>query len=243
MIKEKQLSYERAGISVHALKMIAITAMFLDHISYLLIPSDTPMNWGVHFIGRIAAPVMCYLIAEGHHHTSNKKRYLGRLLLFALISHAPYVIYFDLPFFGATSIIWSLSMGLVALMGASSKRLPLWVKIGWVLFCCLLAYNANWNYLGVLWIVWFGLTRHNFRLQMTGYTLIGLILYVGQGLIRVGPHVTYRFGFLLPIVLFYFHNGKLGTKTKLSKWSFYIFYPLHLIVLYLLKIWVFNGFI
>lgn len=230
------------GLTSHSLKMIAIAAMFIDHFSYLVTPAQTPLEWTLRLIGRTAAPIMCFLIAEGHHHTSNKKRYFLRLLLFALISHAPYVIYFELPFFGASSVIWTLAMGLMALIAAKDKDYSIPIKLGVILISCLLAYNANWNYIGVLWIVNFGLFRDDFKKQAIGFTAIGFVFYIIQGLIRVGPHVSYRIGIFVPLLFIYMYNGKRGNNSKLAKWSFYIFYPLHLIILYLLKIYVFNGF-
>jgi len=238
--KEKNRKFN--GITNYNLKIIAMVAMLIDHLSYIVVPSNTPLQWGIHLIGRIAAPIFAYLIAEGHHYTSNKKRYLLRLLIFAAISHLPYVLYFDINFWQATSVIWSLAMGLVALIGATNKRYSLPVKIGIVAICCLLAYNANWNYIGVLWVVGFGLFRDNFRLQMIVFSLIGFIFYILPGLIEVGPYVTYRFGILLAIIFLSLYNGRLGKKTFVSKWSFYLFYPLHLILLYLLRIFVTNGF-
>lgn len=232
----------RSGITSHSLKMIAITTMFIDHFSYLVSPANTPLEWLMHFIGRTAAPIMFYLIAEGHYHTSDKKRYFLRLLLFAVISHLPYVIYFDLPIFRASSVVWTLAMGLMALIAAKNKHFSRPVKISIILLSCLLAYNANWNYIGVLWTVNFGIFRGNFKKQAIGFTAIGVIFYIIQGLIRVGPHVSYRIGIFVPLVLIYLYNGKRGYNSPLAKWSFYIFYPLHFIILYLLKIYVFNGF-
>lgn len=242
MQKVKKINVLSTGLTSNRLKMIAIVTMFIDHFSYLVTPSQTPTSWVMHFIGRVAAPIMCYLIAEGHHYTSDKEKYFLRLLLFAFLSHIPYVVYFDLPFLGATSIVWSLAMGLLALTGVSNDRHKISVKVGIVLAACLLAYNANWNYISVLWIVGFGLFRGNFKMQAISYTTIGLIFYIIQGFIRIGPHTSYRIGIFLPLLFIYFYNGELGKKTKLSKWSFYIFYPLHFIILYLLRLYVFNGF-
>lgn len=241
--REVQSGLLDKGISSNMLKLIAMGAMFIDHLSYIAVPSNTPQEWMVHLIGRIAAPIFCYLIAEGHYYTSDKQKYFIRLLIFAIISHIPYILYFDLGFFSATSVIWSLTMGLLALTGAANDRYSLPMKIGIVAVCCLLAYNANWNYIGVLWIVSFGLLRGNFRLQMLAFSAIAFIFYILPGLVLVGPYTTYRFGTLLTVAVLYLYNGKLGKKTAVSKWSFYWFYPFHLLLLYFLRIFVSNGFI
>jgi len=72
----------------------------------------------------------------------------------------------------------------------------------------LLAYNANWNYIAVLWIVNFGLYRNDFKKQIIGYSLIGLLFYIIQGLIRVGPHVGYRIGIFVPLLFIYIMASK-----------------------------------
>ncbi|MDN6607892.1 MAG: conjugal transfer protein TraX, partial [Tetragenococcus halophilus] len=67
-------------------------AMIVDHTTFWLVPSDTLFYVILRMIGRLAAPIMCYLISEGYFHTSNKKKYLKRLFIFALISHYPYIL-------------------------------------------------------------------------------------------------------------------------------------------------------
>lgn len=237
MVEEKMSQF---NLSANSLKVIAVIAMFLDHASALVVSSGTVMDMVIHFFGRLAAPIMCYLIAEGYSHTSDTRRYLKRLLLFSLISHFPYVWYFDIPWWRATSVIWSLAMGLVALTAAKSPDLAVWKKIGIVLLCCLLAWNANWNYIAVLWILFFGLFRERFNLQLLSFSLIGLILYVAQGLLDFGWSEVYRFGFLLAIPLFMFYHGKKGKHSLFIKWGFYIFYPLHLLFLQMLRIVFFT---
>jgi len=95
--------------------------MIVDHTTFWLVPNDTLLYVVLRMFGRLAAPIMCYLISEGYFHTSNKKKYLKRLFIFALISHYPYILYFDLTSFQATSIIWGLFAGFLALSISQSK--------------------------------------------------------------------------------------------------------------------------
>ena len=220
----------------NAFKVIAILSMLIDHLSVLLVPDGSSLDILLHTIGRLAAPIMCYMIAEGYFHTSNLPKYMGRLFLFALISHFPFVLFFDLSWWEGTSVIWDLLMGLVALSFCLNGKVSTFGKVFAVILCCLLAWTADWNYIGVLWVVCFGVFRGNFRMQMLGFTFIGAILYIIPGLVDMGSEAIFRLGILLTIPLFILYSGKRGKKLTIIKWGFYMFYPLHLLILYFFRL-------
>jgi len=119
------------------LKIIAMLAMTIDHLICVIYP-NYPTDWwiiGLHIIGRMAAPIFWYFIAEGYHYTHNIKKYAVRLFIFAIISHFTYNFAFGIPFipfqtslFNQTSVIWSLALGLVALAVHGSSRIKQWQK-------------------------------------------------------------------------------------------------------------------
>lgn len=214
--------------------------MFFDHTVAVFLLHNTIEGLVLRFPGRIAAPIMCYMIAEGYHHTSNRKKYIIRLLIFAVISHLPYNLCFGFSFFQATSVIWSLAMGLVALTAMKSDKLHILVKLIILGGCCVLSVTANWNYIAVLWIVAFGLFYGNFKLQMMSFTTIGIIFhliptYFNLGSIHEGYPHWYQFGIFLAIPLLAMYRGERGKKSKFMTWFFYVFYPAHLILLYLIN--------
>lgn len=227
-------------LTANMLKDIAVLAMLFDHASSVFLPYGNPLGYVLRIFGRIAAPVMCYLIAEGFYHTANLKKYTARLLLFALLSHFPYVLCFGLAW-SATSVIWGLLLGLIALSAAKSVRISPPVKLAAVAACCLLAYTADWNYISVLWIVSFGLLRGQFKKQMLLFTAIGALLYILPALLRFGWADFYTFGILLAPPILSLYNGQRGRKTAWTKWGFYIFYPAHLVLLVFLRFWMHGG--
>lgn len=218
-------------MNANVLKGLAILAMFVDHASYILYETGSTERWWIHLFGRLAAPIFCYLIAEGHHYTSNRKKYIYRLLIFAAIAHFPYVLYFNANPFLVTSVIWPLALGLIALTAAKHERVTPQGKILSVMLCCLAAYTANWNYIAVMWIVAFGVFRDSYKKSMLAFSVITILYYILPGFLSGGLYETYRLGVLFAIPIFYFYNGKPGAKNKFTKWMFYWFYPVHLLVL------------
>ena len=106
-------SAKRIEISAAALHIIAMTFMLMDHLWATLLPAQ---DW-LTCIGRIAFPVFAFMTVEGYFHTHNLKKYMLRLLLFALISEIP----FDLMYGGTwfypihQNVIWTLLMGLLGI--------------------------------------------------------------------------------------------------------------------------------
>ena len=71
------------------LKLIAIIAMTIDHLTWVLFPGFQTVWWvlGLHIIGRLTAPIMWFFIAEGCFYTHDRRKYLMRLFGFAVVSH------------------------------------------------------------------------------------------------------------------------------------------------------------
>ena len=80
-------------LDANMIKLIAILAMTIDHITWMIFPGY-PKDFLpilLHIIGRITCPIMCYFIAEGYHYTKNVNKYTNRLFAFAFLSHFAYV--------------------------------------------------------------------------------------------------------------------------------------------------------
>lgn len=233
-------TYEKIQLNANQLKIIAIIAMFFDHFAALFMNHDTMAGVVFRIPGRIVAPVMCFFIAEGYYYTSNRARYVFRLFLVALISHIPYIICFKYNFFQATSVVWGLMLGLIALIAIKTKNIHPILKMIILAVCCALSVTANWNYVAVLWIVGFGIYHNRFKYQMIAFSVIGVIFHIIPTFINFGfahdgyPH-WYQFGIFLAMPLLIMYNGKRGKKSKFVSGFFYVFYPAHLIFLFVLK--------
>lgn len=229
------------------LKILAITAMFIDHAVAITLSHDSFLGMFLRFPGRIVAPVMCYLIAEGYYKTSNPIKYVKRLFLFSLISHLPYNLLFGFDFFEATSVMWGLFLGLASLIVIKMESTPFLLKLGFVGLACVLSLTANWNYVVVLWIVFFGLFHGDVKKQMISFLIVGTLAhivptFINFGLLHSGfPH-WYQLGIYFAVPLLGAYTGERGHTSKVMQYGFYIFYPAHLVFLYLFDL-LFTNFL
>ena len=222
------------------LKIIAIIAMTIDHLADLLYPN---MQNGIvpivlHIIGRVTAPIMFFFICEGYHYTKNLKKYIARLFIFAIISHFAYCFAFGInyiPFttgsvFNQTSIMWSLAWAVVALYVANgNNQLKEYQKWILVILINVIAFPADFSSIAVMSI----LTMYSNMMWLSLYALISFI-FVNKtyGVISLFAILVY------PLLKNY--NGERG-KVKWLKWFFYLYYPLHLIIIGILRITMYDN--
>jgi TctA family transporter len=235
------LHKENNFFTANKLKMIAIILMLLDHFVVIFIQEESVLHMVLRIPGRIVSPIICFLISEGYHYTSNRKNYIFRLFVLAVVSHIPFNIAFNhsLSPLEATSVIWALVMGLVALTALKSD-IPVALKPLILVLCCIAAYTANWNFIAVLWIVAFGLFHGNFKRQMLAFCVVGIVCNLMPSYLRYifssGNYLHwYQLGIFLAVPFLALYSGKLGKKSKAMSYSFYVFYPMHLILLFILN--------
>ncbi|MGN0157289.1 MAG: TraX family protein [Lachnospiraceae bacterium] len=226
------------GISSDALKVIAMLTMLIDHIGAAVLErglleqgnrilyADLVMRG----IGRISFPIFCFLLTEGFVYTHSRKKYIGNMGLFAILSEIP----FDLAFCGKftwekQNVYLTLFIGLFTLyvideighMGTS-----LWETAILMIFavisgaCVAQELHADYGAFGVILIVCFYLARNN-RVQQCFYGALCLI---------------WESASIFAYPLIYCYNGK--RRLKRGKYFWYAFYPLHLILLYLLHLFL-----
>lgn len=221
------------NLTSNKLKLLAYSFMAFDHTMSLLIDQGTFLYALSHIPGRIVAPIICYLLVEGYYHTRDIKKYLMRLFTFAIISHLPYVVLFDLNPYKTTSVMWGLFLGLVCIH-LLKKNLPAYLKGVFVLILVYLARPADWYYVTILWMIGFDHYRGNLKKQMIAFLLIGLLTYILPGLLR-SPMMFYRCFIFLAVPFIYAYNQRRGHQSSRLRWLMYWFYPLHFIILLLIK--------
>ncbi len=233
-------------LSASALKLIAVIAMTIDHIGWMFVPTASAAGWIMHFIGRLTFPLMCYFITEGYHHTRDLRKYFLRLAVFALLSHFPFWWFEYVASgggdIGKTSVIASLFMSLTAVHIFNWERIPVALKLPLLLLLSVLGEYCDWGTSCVYMAIVFELARKGGRKYQAGAYFLAAVYYLipfFNDLLHSFSqysYMTYKLGVFLPVLLILCYSGKLGGSSKpavkkISKYAFYIYYPLHLLVI------------
>lgn len=241
------------GLTANALKYIAIAAMLIDHIAWCFVDTYSVLGQIMHVIGRLTAPIMCYFIAEGYYYTRNVKKYLLRLGLFAFISWTPFIFmeYGILPIYIESGqwyinpmqgVIYTFFLGLLALVVIHSESLNKPLKVLLLIPIFLLSLIGDWLFFAIIWIIIFDKYRVDFKKQMIWFAATTVLMELFFLLIGMTlADSLFQMGVLLAVVPLYFYNGKRGGSEKFrafNKWFFYVFYPLHMVILGALKFYV-----
>lgn len=267
--------------SVDRLKVIAIIAMLIDHISFIFLSPTAYANPPDSFyfilyeilrgIGRLTMPLMVFCLVEGFIHTQSISKYLLRLAVFAIPSHFAYVFFISGSFFPElsntvyfhTSIISNLFLTLLFLVVAFKSSMPIAVKIILSFVLLVLSLFCDWSFYPLLLSAIFYLTRKRtvlkifcfivsipFWIFFYKYTEF-LKTFIAQGqcsfvsawqkttfyFFHTPYYMAFSLGLLLVVPFLILYNGKKSSRpdTKkghaLKKYFFYIFYPVHLLLL------------
>lgn len=215
------------GVDGFTLKIIAITAMTIDHVGAVLYPEAL---W-LRLIGRLAMPIFAFLLVEGYHHTASLPRYLLRLFIFALISQPIY----RLAFPQGLNIFFDLTAGLGVLWAVD--RLRPWLQAVLLLAVCTLAIvlRFDWWHLCILTIFIYHRTRGNFprtAIAISALFVTNAIVFAVIGpLLENSWYMTINIihlGCILVLPLLWLYNGRRGTDIR---YFFYAWYPAHFLVL------------
>ncbi len=210
------------------LKLIAICSMFIDHLRYI-IPTQ-PMFMA--YIGRFAFPIFSFQIVQGYLHTKNFKKYLLRLLIIALISQLPYQLYFNTT---GLNVLFTLILGLICIyIYEHFFKINKFLSIISILsiLCISEVFECDYSYYGVCIILSFYIFRNKTVPMSLSFIILTLIYYILTYKNLLFIEAVWLFSFcissLIPCLLY---NGKQGPKIK---YLFYLFYPVHIVVLLLL---------
>lgn len=245
------MSEKRMTLSNSSIKIIACVFMLIDHIGAILVERKLylPIQLGIgevnesllaldlvlRSIGRIAFPLFCFLLVEGFYYTRSKLKYMRNLGILALLSELP----FDYAFFGEwnglyQNVFFTLLIGVLAMYGFD------WIKergksnyicfMGYLLITLLacggvVVIGGDYSIYGILCIVVIYFFREKPVLSVGLACAILCLLSITE---------LPAFLAMIPIALY---NHQRGLSLK---YAFYLFYPLHIMLLYGLSLLIFQ---
>lgn len=220
------------GLTNNQLKIIAMVSMLVDHVGVAFFPG---VAW-LRIVGRLAFPIFAYMIAEGCRYTKNRRDYLLKIAVLAFGCQAVYAVAMG-DFYQGVLVTFSFSVAIVFALDhfLQKKTVPAFAAVisvvAGVLFAVLtlprlltpLGYGVDYGIWGVALPVAVYYAPGKWRkLAAAGSVLTLLALTLG---------VVQWFGLLaLPLLALY--NGQRGKQQM--KYAFYIFYPAHLALIYLI---------
>jgi len=238
-----------AGIfSSCSLHILAMACMLCDHMWASLFPY---MEW-MTCVGRIAFPIFAFMIVEGYFHTKNIKKYLLRLLIFAVISEVPFDLLYGsmLIYPYHQNVMWTLMLGLLGILAIETvkKKQKLWLTIltsvgvvlgglvvgtismidfygaGVVMVLVFYFFRGRkwWDYLGQLVCMYY----------INSEILGGL--YYDVNLFGHNFEVVQQAIALVALIPIWLYRGRQGYHAKWFKYFCYGFYPAHLLILFII---------
>jgi len=218
------------------LKIIAIVTMVIDHVGNILYPDFLFLQ----IVGRVSFPIFAYLIVLGVESTKKPLKYMVTLLVFALISQFPYYLAFGIQPFERLNILFSLLLSAVTVYFYNKRS-----SIAFVPLLLSLILPTEGSYYVVLTAVGMKLLKDTPKIG----ALVLFALNIQFLLLSSDFHTQIQILSLFALPLIFLHIKNKLTKEilikenslaySLRKYAFYIFYPLHLALIFLIKLFLF----
>ena len=219
------------------LKYIAFISMLIDHVNNALI---TPLLDGSGFLlylsnifsvlGRIAFPIFVFFIVEGFYKTKNRKKYLLTLTVFGVITEVPFDMFTSKTFFNPywNNIMFTLALCLITIWIIDTLKGKIKSKVSW--------YTVS-----IIIVIFSGLSAMELSLDYDYHAVVAAYIFyifydkpllgAGLGYLSIIKEFYSCLGFFMTLT----YNGKRG---KQYKWINYLFYPVHILILGILRFYL-----
>lgn len=246
-----------------SLKLVALLSMLMDHLAKVLLSTgifsdalgvsmDLYLRTMMIAVGRLAFPIFAWFTAEGCKKTKDPKKYLLRMLIFAILSEIPFRLCFygRVASFTTSNVLFTFLFAACAIFAAQwlqTKRIPypfaVMVPSVAAMVICWVQYT-DYNAWGcALVLLLYYMPNEKGRLLALG-SWITLFQLIWKG--SNGGTLTWISGNdynlllqwvveMLAVLFLAAYNGEKGSDKPWAKWLFYVFYPVHLLLLYLIR--------
>ena len=244
------MTKRKFGLTSAGLHIFAMIFMLMDHM-WATVLSD--YQW-LNMVGRLAFPIFAFMIVEGYTHTRNLKKYVLRLLLFAIVTEIPFnlMVGSRIFYYPHQNVLWTflIAIGLIYLNELAAKKDNIWLSfitgVSTMVIGYALGYIAFVDYYGegVLTVLVFYFLRERkwwcYLGQLIGmyYIHVEMIkgLYFEVELFGIEFKVIQQGLAILSLVFIWLYNGERGNKSKVFQYFCYAFYPAHMLILWLIMV-------
>lgn len=254
-------------MSAFVIKLVACFCMLVDHSAFVFEDQLTALSpWlyiGCRMVGRLAFPLFAMGIAEGVTHTRSSTKYIGRMILFALLSQLPFSLMIgtripsvtvdslgvSLPLYTSLSVMVTLTLGLCVCVAIHEGKHFLGAFAIAAAFLIDRTVGMDYGLLGVLFILAMYLSRTNKFRRFLVMVVFAMLFYIdpikklvvqlaaGPGTqITVTTSILYCAATMFAAFIMLLYNHEPGRRSKLFG---YFFYPLHMLGIWLL--WFFYS--
>ena len=247
-ISEGRLS-RRPSLDRDTIKYIAMAAMLVNHIGTIFLTPGTLLYELFLDIGYFTAPVMCYFLVEGYRLTHSRKLYGRRLFVFAVLSELPFCLAFSHGaevYFVAMNMIFTLFLCFL-LLEVLEKEPKGFTRGLLVALLILVSTVSDWAILAPVYTMLFYKAGQDREKQKKAFfwaaALFGAFGLAGSPEWYSGlQRLLYALGCMSGVAaagvcIVCFYNGRRAQRgQRFSKWFFYLFYPVHLLLLGIIRI-------
>ncbi|MDO4739506.1 MAG: TraX family protein [Eubacteriales bacterium] len=235
------------------LKLVAITSMLIDHLGAALFPGVSSMR----IVGRLAFPIFCYTLAAGCCYTRSMRSYVLRLFLTGVVSQPIYCLAmghtnmlmdrltFANPLLDALkwyfyslrtcNILFALTLGALVIWTLKEKKYVLTALLAFFIYWIdgrgYLAMSYGLNGIVLMLLFWAFIDK-----PLASFVWVGgfMLLWAGSGysIVFYDLHFGIQLYAMLALPLIYLPMDR---HFKMPRSVFYLFYPLHLLLIFFLK--------
>ena len=233
---------QKKGLSKNFIKCMAMFTMFLNHFAHIFLTEGTVLYTIFVDIGYFTAITMCYFLVEGYRYTHSKKKYALRLLIFGIITQIPYLYAFHyLQFNMMFTLLFCLCF-----LWVDDTKLNIYVKNLIKVLLVIVCYFSDWSVFA-LFFTWLFYKSYGIKSEIKKSYIICIVIYLINNYVAfidiyspikaLSMSVGATLGLVVSaIIIIYFYDSEQSYKNrKIMKYLFYWFYPVHIILLLLIK--------
>lgn len=221
-------------MNIFVIKIIAVLTMFLDHVRYA-IPETNCLAF--ELLGRMSYPLFAFVLTEGFFHTHSKKDYIKRLIIYGLISQIPFMLFRSIigkDSWKMLNIMFTLLFGFLGMLCMEKiKNKPMAILTAMSIAIVGDLCRVDYGMYGICFIYIFYLFRNQKATILPASIALCTMYYISRYQSNFFNNIIYlQILFTnLSLIPIYLYNEEKGRSMKKF---FYWFYPVHLLILYLI---------